>query len=79
MESAEQNQTCSHAELAGQCELKVKLGLLSKQDNVCHNPLRMIISFFIFYSIQRTGFYKKKLLLLLLLSRFSRVRLCATP
>lgn len=61
MENAKQNQTCSHAELAGECELKVKLGLLSKHDNVCHNPLRMIICFFIFYSIQRTGFHKKKL------------------
>ena len=48
MENAEQNQTCSHAELAGECELKVKLGLLSKHDNVCHNPLRMIICFFLF-------------------------------
>lgn len=61
MENAEQNQTCSHAELAGECELKVKLGLLSKHDNVRHNPLRMIICFLIFYSIQRTGFHKKKL------------------
>ena len=60
MERAEQNQTCSHAELAGECELKVKRELLSKYDNVWHNPLRMVICFFIFYSIQRTGFHKKK-------------------
>ena len=29
--------------------------------------------------LQKMGFYPKELLLLLLLSRFSRVQLCATP